>query len=78
MALIRYLPGVKLPANVLAVSDLKEAAKDCSIFVFVVPHQFVDSCCKQLQDAIPANSIGISLIKGVETGKFGMQGMCQN
>lgn len=37
----KYLPGVRLPANVLAVPDLEQAARDASVLVFVLPHQFV-------------------------------------
>lgn len=37
----KYLPGVRLPDTVLACPDLEEAAKDASILVFVLPHQFI-------------------------------------
>ena len=38
---VKYLPGRKLPANVIAVPDVVEAAKDADILIIVVPHQFV-------------------------------------
>jgi hypothetical protein len=41
---VKYLPGVQLPSNVRAVPDLEEAARDASIVIFVVPHQFVPGC----------------------------------
>lgn len=41
---VKYLPGVQLPPNVRAVPDLEEAARDASIVIFVVPHQFVPGC----------------------------------
>lgn len=37
----KYLPGVCLPDNVVALPDLEEAARDASIIVFVLPHQFL-------------------------------------
>lgn len=36
---VKYLPGVKLPENVRAESDLKEAVRSATILVFVLPHQ---------------------------------------
>lgn len=35
----RYLPGIKLPENIVAVPDLLEACKDATLLIFVVPHQ---------------------------------------
>lgn len=37
--LFRYLPGIKLPENIVAVPDLLEACKDATLLIFVVPHQ---------------------------------------
>ena len=36
---IRYLPGIKLPDNVIACSELKKTCDDATMLVFVVPHQ---------------------------------------
>jgi glycerol-3-phosphate dehydrogenase len=41
----RYLPGIKLPENVRAVTDLAEACDDASILVFVLPHQVARDIC---------------------------------
>lgn len=35
----RYLPGVKLPENVVAKPDLIEACQGADLLVFVLPHQ---------------------------------------
>lgn len=40
--LFRYLPGIKLPENIVAVPDLLEACKDATLLIFVVPHQVSD------------------------------------
>ncbi len=40
---VKYLPGHKLPANVLAVPDVVETAHDADILIFVLPHQFMVS-----------------------------------
>ncbi|XP_011270240.1 glycerol-3-phosphate dehydrogenase, variant [Capsaspora owczarzaki ATCC 30864] len=64
---VKYLPGIKLPSNVVAVPDVVEAAKDANILVFVVPHQFVINICKSLHGKIAHDAKAISLIKGIDT-----------
>lgn len=36
---IKYLPGVKLPENVIAVDSAVEAAQGADLLIFVLPHQ---------------------------------------
>lgn len=36
---VKYLPGIRLPTNVVAHADLRTAVKDASALIFVVPHQ---------------------------------------
>ena len=43
--------------------DVVEAAKGADVLIFVVPHQFVKSICRQLKGAITPDTIAISLIK---------------
>lgn len=62
----RYLPGFKLPENVVAITDLVESCKDATMLVFVVPHQFVERICKQLAGKIRSDARAISLIKGLD------------
>uniref|UniRef100_UPI00358E2A9A glycerol-3-phosphate dehydrogenase [NAD(+)], cytoplasmic-like n=1 Tax=Myxine glutinosa TaxID=7769 RepID=UPI00358E2A9A len=69
----KYLPGHKLPHNVLAVADLLETVTGADILVFVVPHQFIRSICKQLKDHLTPNTIGVSLIKGIDEGPSGLK-----
>ncbi|KAK3842331.1 MAG: NAD-dependent glycerol-3-phosphate dehydrogenase N-terminus-domain-containing protein [Linnemannia gamsii] len=63
---VKYLPGIKLPENVVACPDLVKTCEDATMLVFVVPHQFVSSICKQLKGKISHNCKAISLIKGVD------------
>lgn len=64
---VKYLPGVNLGENVIAIPDVKEAAKDANVLVFVLPHQFVYKVCESLRDVIPKeNCRAISLIKGLD------------
>uniref|UniRef100_A0A0N4Z230 Glycerol-3-phosphate dehydrogenase [NAD(+)] n=1 Tax=Parastrongyloides trichosuri TaxID=131310 RepID=A0A0N4Z230_PARTI len=62
---IKYLPGKKLPENVVAVTSLVESCKDADYLIFVVPHQFVTGLCKELKGNIKSNAQGISMIKGL-------------
>lgn len=64
---VKYLPGKKLPENIIAVTDIVEACKDADILIFVVPHQFIFKICEQLQGKIKPTAVGISLIKGLSS-----------
>ncbi|KAE9553221.1 hypothetical protein FO519_003571 [Halicephalobus sp. NKZ332] len=66
---VKYLPGRKLPENVVAITDVVEASKDADILIFVIPHQFVTRVSQQLSGKIKPNAIAISLIKGLSTAK---------
>ncbi|XP_074652039.1 glycerol-3-phosphate dehydrogenase [NAD(+)], cytoplasmic-like isoform X2 [Tubulanus polymorphus] len=68
---LRYLPGIKLPENVIAIPDVTDACKDADILVFVLPHQFIRGICQAMKGHIKPNAIGISLIKGNEIVKPG-------
>nr|XP_030690963.1 glycerol-3-phosphate dehydrogenase [NAD(+)], cytoplasmic isoform X1 [Globicephala melas] len=70
---VKYLPGHKLPPNVVAVPDVVQAAVDADILIFVVPHQFIGKICDQLKGHLKADTIGISLIKGVDEGPNGLK-----
>ncbi|XP_023612117.1 glycerol-3-phosphate dehydrogenase [NAD(+)], cytoplasmic isoform X1 [Myotis lucifugus] len=70
---VKYLPGHKLPSNVVAVPDVVQAAVDADILIFVVPHQFISKICDQLKGHLKANAIGMSLIKGIDEGPNGLK-----
>lgn len=67
---VKYLPGIKLPENLIAVPDLIESARDADLFIFVIPHQFIGRTCQTLKDAgvVKPTARGVSLIKGIDTG----------
>lgn len=62
----KYLPGVKFGENVRAVSDLRTAIKGCTILVFVVPHQFIQSICKEMRGHVEEGAKAVSLVKGFD------------
>ncbi len=59
----KYLPGVRLPDNVVAIPDLEEAARDASVLVFVLPHQFVGTLLPTLRACVRPGALAVSLIK---------------
>lgn len=69
---VKYLPGHKLPKNVVAVPDITEAVKGAAVLVFVIPHQFIRKLCDQMKPHVAEGAIGISLIKGVDEGPDGL------
>ena len=69
---VKYLPGYKLPENVIACSDLVESVKDATLLIFVTPHQFAEGICNTIKNKIVKNARGVSLMKGIEIGENGM------
>lgn len=67
----KYLPGIKLPENVVAITDLGEAVQDADIVVFVMPHQFLKGICSRLVGKVKKTAIGLSLIKGFDIAEGG-------
>ncbi|WFD32438.1 glycerol-3-phosphate dehydrogenase (NAD(+)) [Malassezia sp. CBS 17886] len=63
---VKYLPKAQLPDNVVAMSKVQDAARDATLLVFVLPHQFITNTCKALRGTIAPNAHAISMIKGVD------------
>ncbi|KAI8375271.1 NAD-dependent glycerol-3-phosphate dehydrogenase, partial [Choanephora cucurbitarum] len=63
---VKYLKGVELPHNVVAIPDIVKACEGANLLVFVVPHQFIHGICEQMKGHIAPNARAISLIKGLE------------
>ncbi|XP_012683488.2 glycerol-3-phosphate dehydrogenase [NAD(+)], cytoplasmic-like [Clupea harengus] len=70
---VKYLPGHKLPKNVVGVPEVVDAVKGADILVFVLPHQFIGKLCDQIKSHVKPGVIGISLIKGVDEGPEGLR-----
>nr|XP_020755347.1 glycerol-3-phosphate dehydrogenase 1-like protein isoform X3 [Odocoileus virginianus texanus]XP_020755348.1 glycerol-3-phosphate dehydrogenase 1-like protein isoform X3 [Odocoileus virginianus texanus]XP_020755349.1 glycerol-3-phosphate dehydrogenase 1-like protein isoform X3 [Odocoileus virginianus texanus] len=70
---VKYLPGHKLPDNVIAVPNLSEVVWDADLLVFVIPHQFINSICDEISGKVPKGALGISLIKGIDEGPQGLK-----
>ena len=71
---VKYLPGVRLPANVKAVPDLREAVEGAHVLIWVLPHQFIPRSASSVKDVIHPNAISISMVKGgVDIAKDGLK-----
>ena len=62
---VKYLPGIPLPENIVAVADLAEACKDATLLVFVLPHQFLPRLLPVIRESAHPSCRGVSLIKGI-------------
>ncbi|XP_056340873.1 glycerol-3-phosphate dehydrogenase 1-like protein isoform X1 [Oenanthe melanoleuca] len=70
---VKYLPGCKLPDNVVAVPNLREAVQGADLLVFVIPHQFIHKVCDEITGQVPRKALGITLIKGIDEGPEGLK-----
>merc|ERR1712165_550116 len=61
---VKYLPGRKLPVNVVAIPDISVAAQDADFLTFVLPHQFIGRACAPLKGKLKPSAQGLSLVKG--------------
>ena len=63
---VKYLPGIQLPDNVVAVSDLAEACQGANLLIFVLPHQFLPELLPEIRKHVdPQHCRGVSLVKGL-------------
>ncbi|KAI8321426.1 glycerol-3-phosphate dehydrogenase [NAD+] [Martensiomyces pterosporus] len=74
---VKYLPGHRLPDNVVAVPDAAEAVKDATHIVVVIPHQFIQHLLNSIRGSILPGARAISLIKGIAINDQGMTTMTQ-
>jgi glycerol-3-phosphate dehydrogenase (NAD(+)) len=63
---VKYLPDVKLPANLHAEPDLIKAAHDADLIIFNLPHQFLPRTCLTLKGHLKPYARAISCLKGLE------------
>jgi len=70
----KYLPGIALPRNIKADSDILRVVQGAHVLVFVMPHQFIRPLCEQIQGHVLPGAKGISLVKGfdVEGGQINL------
>ena len=67
----RYLKDVEIPASVRATTDLEDALRGCELAILAVPSHALREVMRRAANAIPAECLLVSTIKGIEvdTGK---------
>lgn len=60
----KYLPGIKLPTNLIVISDFS-LLHMADLIIFAVPHQFLENVLTQLKGRLSPKAHGISLVKGL-------------
>lgn len=75
---VKYLPGFRLPDNVVAEPDLAAAVADATLLVFVLPHQFLPRLLPTIAAALGGEATlaggrvrATSLIKGIDVSPTG-------
>ncbi|MGK5733921.1 NAD(P)H-dependent glycerol-3-phosphate dehydrogenase [Streptomyces sp. URMC 124] len=63
-----YLPGVELPRSVRATTDPAEAARGADFTILAVPSQTLRGNLAEWAPLLPADTVLVSLMKGVELG----------
>jgi glycerol-3-phosphate dehydrogenase (NAD+) len=70
---VKYLPGITLPKNVKAITDVKEAVSGANVLVWVLPHQFIPRTAEAVKDVLEPDCMSISMVKGgVDIAEDGM------
>ena len=62
---VKYLPGKKLPENVIADPDISSATKNADVLVICLPHQFLSGLGVKIREAANPGCIAISLVKSI-------------
>ena len=70
---VKYLPGVRLPKNLVANPSIEATVKDATILVFNLPHQFISRTCDSLRGKVLPYARGVSCIKGVDVSDVGIE-----
>jgi glycerol-3-phosphate dehydrogenase (NAD(P)+) len=61
-----YLPGIKIPKEVLITYDIEEASDDKNLMVLAVPSQFLRNVVKEINYHSIEDAILVSVSKGIE------------
>ena len=62
---VKYLPGIKLPENLIAVPDLKKSVENSDFLVLVLPFQFLRPALESIKGSLKKNSYALTLAKGI-------------
>jgi len=66
----KFLPGIKIPSNVMLTSQLDTAVLDSEIIVLATPSQYIGKTLRKLKKCDLSKKIILSVIKGIDTEKL--------
>lgn len=66
----RFLPGIRLPAEIEITADPYRASAGAELVVSVVPTQYLRGVAHKFEDALPGNLPIVSATKGIEIETF--------
>ena len=61
-----FLPGVKVPAEILVTLDTQAALRGAELVVLAVPSHGMRPICQQLRNFLPATAALVHVAKGIE------------
>uniref|UniRef100_A0A8R1IQH5 Glycerol-3-phosphate dehydrogenase [NAD(+)] n=1 Tax=Caenorhabditis japonica TaxID=281687 RepID=A0A8R1IQH5_CAEJA len=67
----KYLPGRRIPSNVIATTSLLDACSSAHILILVVPHQGIPQICSELNGKLQPGAHAVSLTKGISSSPDG-------
>lgn len=62
----KYLKGIRIPENVKAYSDLKEALEDAEVIVLSVPSKAIREVSRKMAPMLKGSEIIVTVAKGIE------------
>ncbi len=63
---LKFLPGIKIPQDVIISGDLETAVNGCDLIVLAIPSQFCANVIRRLKPFDLSKKIVLSVIKGIE------------
>jgi glycerol-3-phosphate dehydrogenase (NAD(P)+) len=66
---VKFVPGFKIPKDILITSDIGIAAEGADIIVLAVPSHIVRGTCGKLKPYYLKNTILVSVAKGICPGQ---------
>ncbi len=61
-----FLPGVKIPDDIIATVDIQSAIEKKDVLIFAVPSQFIRSVAEKINSTNLSNIIIVNVAKGIE------------
>ena len=67
---VKYLPGVRLPVNLVAVADLEAVVENATLLIFALPTIFLDRLLPTIRHKLKRDVRILSAYDGFQDGEF--------